>query len=189
MLYTAQRLSLACIEVLVHLDKSQLPRDYVWSKTGLAPEPPLLAFKSLSGIVSCQAVGHAWVSAVSQLAVRVPSVIIPEEFNILLNPRHAEYNNLVWSDPRPFRFDPRLFIAEPRILLDVPVPEGLSAGIAVGRARACRANLLVSGWPEILSKLLRYWHWDSGRNNSHSTGIPALSRKNAGGRLKTRYIW
>ena len=32
MLYTAQHLSLACIEVLVHLDKSQLPRDYVWSR-------------------------------------------------------------------------------------------------------------------------------------------------------------
>ena len=31
MLYTARHLSLACIEVLVHLDKSQLPRDYVSS--------------------------------------------------------------------------------------------------------------------------------------------------------------
>jgi RES domain-containing protein len=116
MLYTAQHLSLACIEVLVHLDKSQLPRDYVWSKTDLPADPPLLAFESLSGIVSCQAAGHAWVSAVSQPSVQVPSVIIPEEFNVLLNPRHAEYNSLVWSDPRPFRFDPRLFIAEPQIL-------------------------------------------------------------------------
>ena len=116
MLYTAQHLSLACIEVLVHLDKSQLPRGYVWSRTDLPAAPPLLAFVSLSDIVSCQAAGHAWVSAVSQLAIQVPSVIIPEEFNVLLNPRHAAYSSLVWTDPRPFRFDPRLFIAEPQTL-------------------------------------------------------------------------
>jgi hypothetical protein len=30
MLYTAEHLSLACIEILVHVDKNQLPRDYVW---------------------------------------------------------------------------------------------------------------------------------------------------------------
>ena len=31
MLYTAQQLSLACVEILVHLDKSELPQDYGWS--------------------------------------------------------------------------------------------------------------------------------------------------------------
>ena len=88
MLYAAQHLSLACIGVLVHLDKSQLPRSYVWPKTGLPGTPSSLAFESLSDIVSCQAAGHAWVNAADQLAIQVPSVIIPEEFNVLLNP-HA----------------------------------------------------------------------------------------------------
>jgi RES domain-containing protein len=116
MLYTAQHLSLACIEVLVHLDKSQLPRDYVWSKTDLPAAPPILAFESVSSVVSCQAAGHAWLGTANRLAIQVPSVIIPDEFNVLLNPMHAEYNDLVWSEPRPFRFDPRLFTAEPQIL-------------------------------------------------------------------------
>jgi len=114
-LYTAQHLSLACIEVLVHLDKSQLPRYYVWSRTDLPAAPTILTFENLSSVVSCQA-GHAWVSAANQLAIQVPSVIIPEEFNVLLNPRHAGYGSLVWTDPRPFRFDPRLFTAEPQTL-------------------------------------------------------------------------
>jgi RES domain-containing protein len=35
MLYTAEHLSLACLEVLVHLDKGQLPREYVWSRSSL----------------------------------------------------------------------------------------------------------------------------------------------------------
>jgi RES domain-containing protein len=51
-----------------------------------------------------------------QLAIRVPSVIIPEEFNILLNPHHVAYESVIWSEPRPFRFDPRLFAAEPQTL-------------------------------------------------------------------------
>ncbi len=46
MLYTAQHLCLACIEVLVHVDKSQLPRDYVWSRTELPAAPMILAFES-----------------------------------------------------------------------------------------------------------------------------------------------
>jgi RES domain-containing protein len=116
MLYVAQHLSLACIEVQVHLDKSQLPRGYVWSKIDLPGTPSSLAFESLSDIVSCQAAGHAWLNAANQLAIQAPSVIIPEEFNVLLNPLHAAYNGLLWSNPQPFRFNPRLFIAEPHTL-------------------------------------------------------------------------
>jgi RES domain-containing protein len=41
MLYTAEHLSLACVEVLVQVDKTQLPHDYVWSRTEL-PYPQIL---------------------------------------------------------------------------------------------------------------------------------------------------
>src|SRR5438046_2074319 len=77
MLYTAQHLSLACIEVLVHLDKSQLPRNYVWSRAELAQVPGCLVFGDLNYIVSCQAAGHSWVGARNELAIQ------------LLNPNHA----------------------------------------------------------------------------------------------------
>jgi len=116
MLYAAQHLSLACIEILVHLDKGQLPRDYVWSRAELPEVPEFLQFGSLNNIGSCQEGGDRWVSTMNQLAVRVPSVVIPEEFNILLNPAHVAYNTLAWSEPQPFRFDPRLFTAEPQTL-------------------------------------------------------------------------
>jgi hypothetical protein len=42
--------------------------------------------------------------------------VIPEEFNVLLDPNHPAYATLAWSDPRPFYFDPRLFAAEPQTL-------------------------------------------------------------------------
>jgi RES domain-containing protein len=116
MLYTAEHLSLACLEVLVHLDKGQLPSDYVWSKTELPYTPELLSDAIPSTVSACQAAGQAWIAGRMELAIRVPSVIISEEFNVLLNPHHAEYESVIWSEPRAFRFDPRLFAAEPQTL-------------------------------------------------------------------------
>jgi RES domain-containing protein len=116
MLYTAEHLALACLEVLVHLDKGQLPRDYVWSKTELTGSPELLIRSTPASVGACQAVGDRWITSGNALAVRVPSAVIPEEFNVLLNPNYAAYASLVWSDPRPFHFDPRLFAAEPQTL-------------------------------------------------------------------------
>ena len=116
MLYTAEHLSLACLEVLVHLDKSQLPRDYVWSKTELAGSPEVLTGSIPASVGACQAAGAIWISGGNQLAVQVPSVVIPEEFNVLLNPNHTAYKSLVWNEPHPFHFDPRLFVAEPYTL-------------------------------------------------------------------------
>jgi RES domain-containing protein len=116
MLYTAEHLSLACLEALVHLDKRQLPRDYVWSRAELPARPGILTVEDLASIVSCQAAGRNWIESRNELAIRVPSVVIPEEFNVALNPAHPAYHDLLWSDPKPFRFDPRLFTVEPQIL-------------------------------------------------------------------------
>jgi RES domain-containing protein len=38
----------------------------------------------------------------------VPSVIIPREMNYLISPVHPQFDQLMWGDPQPFRFDPRL---------------------------------------------------------------------------------
>lgn len=116
MLYTAEHLSLACLEVLVHLDKGQLPRDYVWSKAQLTYSPEVLGNGIPSSVSACQDAGEAWIRERRQLAIRVPSVIIAEEFNVLLNPHHVAYESVIWSEPRPFHFDPRLFAAEPQTL-------------------------------------------------------------------------
>lgn len=116
MLYSAEHLSLACLEVLVHLDKGQLPLDYAWSKAEVSTTPDVLVIAAPPSITDCQAAGNDWICNQTQLAVRVPSVIIPEEFNVLLNPLHEGYESVQWSEPRLFHFDPRLFTAEPRTL-------------------------------------------------------------------------
>jgi hypothetical protein len=68
--------------LLVHLDKSELPRDYVWSWTELRGTPSFLRWSDLIHVSSCQAAGQAppnidgWVNTAGQLAIQVPSVVI-----------------------------------------------------------------------------------------------------------------
>jgi len=52
--------------------------------------------------------GDAWIKSGRPAALRVPSVIVPGEFNYLLNPRHPDFSNLKFGEPAAFLFDPRL---------------------------------------------------------------------------------
>jgi len=52
-------------------------------------------------------IGDDWLLAGSQLALRIPSVIIPEETNILVNPLHPDFKKIQTSEPSDFNFDPR----------------------------------------------------------------------------------
>ncbi len=108
-LYTAEHLSLACLEILVHLDKTQLPPEYVWSDAQIPNNPALLETENFRDLTACQIAGRLWAEMANELAARAPSAVIPEEFNVLLNPKHRDYRHLVWSNPRQFRFDIRLF--------------------------------------------------------------------------------
>ena len=53
-------------------------------------------------------IGDDWLQASSQLALRIPSAIIPEETNILINPLHKDFQKIQVSEPTDFSFDPRL---------------------------------------------------------------------------------
>ena len=108
-LYCSAALSLACLEVLVHLTAEEIPPDYAYSSAEL-PEPAEDA--DFEGDVvdpdATRRYGHSWVRSRRSLAILVPSVVIPEERNALLNPLHHAFNEIAWTLPRPFRFDRRL---------------------------------------------------------------------------------
>ena len=114
MLYASQHLSLACLEILVHLDKTELPLAYVWSSTELLHDPEPLETENPFDRGACRARGGEWVQKAGDLARLVRSIVIAEEFNVILNPKHHQYGDLIWSIPHPFRFDTRLFTFEPR---------------------------------------------------------------------------
>lgn len=109
MLYCSAALSLACLEVLVHFAPDKIPPDYVYSSAELKSVPELGDFQGdLADDDSTRRYGHSWATSQRSLALLVPSVVIPVEFNVLLNPLHPGYAEVAWNPPQPFRFDPRL---------------------------------------------------------------------------------
>lgn len=56
-----------------------------------------------------QGFGDAWLAAGETVALRVPSVMLPEGFNVVLNPAHPSFGSvLVAAEPRPLELDPRI---------------------------------------------------------------------------------
>lgn len=117
MVYAAEHLSLAALEVRVHIDRTSLKKRYKCITfefderlmktlptdslpTHWQQEPPP---------ASLQAVGDHWLTSGDSVILAVPSVIIPAEQNYLLNPRHPDFKKVKPGKPTDFSFDYRLF--------------------------------------------------------------------------------
>ncbi|HET6762408.1 MAG TPA: RES domain-containing protein [Longimicrobiaceae bacterium] len=117
MVYASQHLSLAVLESLVHYDVAFLPNDLLAHAVDLPDEhitvldPASLpdGWSDDPAYVGSRQVGDAWLGDGTGLALAVPSAIIAEEYNVLLNPRHPRAEALLAPVlSRPFDFDPRL---------------------------------------------------------------------------------
>jgi RES domain-containing protein len=112
-IYTAEHKSLAMLEILVHLRKV---KDYelysVKFDESLVQE---LAIQNLPAnwdveppTSDTQELGDSWVMSASSAVLSVPSVVVPEEQNYILNPRHPDFKHIRIEGPFPCFFDPRL---------------------------------------------------------------------------------
>jgi RES domain-containing protein len=117
--YLSEHLSLAALEVLVHESKATAPTyvaielDVPDDITIHAPAPSSLPkdWRDGDAPASTKALGDAWLAAGTHALLRVPSVIIPEEFNFVLNPTHRDAARIKPAPPVRFVFDPRLLKA------------------------------------------------------------------------------
>ncbi|WP_077001114.1 RES family NAD+ phosphorylase [Variovorax sp. KK3] len=117
--YCAGSVALACLETVVHLDLAGLPLnrflvavdvpDKVWAaREQWLPDTLPVGWSAIpEGKVSVDA-GERWLSARSSALLLVPSVLVPEEFNVLVNPRHPDARQLAATKLRPWLFDQRL---------------------------------------------------------------------------------
>jgi len=55
--------------------------------------------------------GTGWIQASRSLVLYVPSAVVVEERNAILNPHHPEFQGVTMSIERAFTFDPRLYVA------------------------------------------------------------------------------
>lgn len=119
MLYSARTRALACLETVVHLNAGGLPLnrylveievpDGIWSaaETEAVASLPVGWDAEPAGRASIR-FGSDWVRSRRSLLLVVPSVIVPEESNVLVNPEHPALNRLRARKTRRWLFDPRL---------------------------------------------------------------------------------
>lgn len=115
--YASATLALAALEYLVHLDAEDAPADLLAMQIRVADELPTERVESTAlqpgwnavlDPADCVHAGDEWANSGSTLLLRVPSAIVPEEENVLLNPRHPEASSVEIVRTRAFAFDPRL---------------------------------------------------------------------------------
>ena len=108
--YAAAEAALAVLEVRVHLDLplDLLPDDDVLLtiETG---DPRPEEGPALSDPIECRAYGDRWLTEQRSALLVVPSVIVPESRDVLMNPAHPDALGIHIVHSRPWTFDPRLF--------------------------------------------------------------------------------
>lgn len=118
-IYTASSRSLACLENIVHRKQTEFNERY---KTTVFYIPDELKRELVSasdlpdpwfeaseqGYSICRSYGDTWAVYKSSVALMVPSAIIKNEYNILLNVDHVSFHSIKIVDVESFFFDLRL---------------------------------------------------------------------------------
>jgi RES domain-containing protein len=108
---------LAALETLVHIERPKLLEsayliipaeipDELVENLELGSLGP--GWNDLSDLRQTQKIGDEWLESPISLALRVPSALVPREFNVLLSPEHPDWPKIEVGDPEEFRFDARL---------------------------------------------------------------------------------
>lgn len=116
-IYTAGSRSLACLENVVHRSSRGLQGifrtlviDIPDSLKIIIIDPNELPaqWQQYSGMPHTQQIGNKWVESQSSAVLRVPSVIIPHEYNFIINPAHKSFSKIKLLASEPFEFDTRI---------------------------------------------------------------------------------
>lgn len=114
--YAASSVALACLETLVHMNQGglpiarylveiQLPRE-VAEKGSKLDLPD--GWNALPAGFAAARAGTQWLKSAASLLLFVPSVVVPMESNVLLNPAHPDLAQVKAINHGLFRYDGRL---------------------------------------------------------------------------------
>ena len=117
MIYASEYRSLAALEVLVHTSAHQLPEDLMILTLSLPdePSPRIVAsddlpdqWRKYPAPQHLAELGSIWAESKKSVLLKVPSAVMPQEWNLLLNPQHEGMSRVEIADITPFSFDGRL---------------------------------------------------------------------------------
>ena len=104
--YTSSTLALAALEYLVHVDIEDVPDDLVAMAIEVPDDLPP-DWNQVLDHPACARIGDQWAAKGTVLRLRVPSAVVPEESNVLINPDHPRAGDVRMVSIRPFAFDSR----------------------------------------------------------------------------------
>lgn len=118
--YASATLSLAALEYLVHVEPLLAPSDLVAVEievlddrdAGAQADPsrfPPGDWQRYPAPEWQAELGDMWLDDGTFLWLAVPSVIVPGEYNVLINPRHSRMDEVRVLSAHSFGFDQRLF--------------------------------------------------------------------------------
>ena len=116
-IYTASSRSLACLEIIVQANR-QIKTAQFGTMVVYAPDNSSVQQVNISQLSvewnqtvfseECKSIGSEWFLKKKDLLLRVPSAVIPDEFNYVINTLHPDFKSIKLVDVLPFYFDKRL---------------------------------------------------------------------------------
>lgn len=117
-IYTSEHASLAAWEKIVHVTSFEnLPRDLFLIKIEISEQAEIYSvpkeilvtdWDSFPFAKETIEFGTSFLRNKEYLVLKVPSVIIPDEYNIILNPLHAGIQDCKIISEIPFKYDKRI---------------------------------------------------------------------------------
>jgi RES domain-containing protein len=118
MIYASESRALACLETIVHLNAGGLPlnrylvridlADAAWASAATLDSSSLVGWDAEPAGRASIRYGTDWLRSVHSLLLFVPSVIVPEEQNVLVNPLHPDIAGVGATKIRRWTYDSRL---------------------------------------------------------------------------------
>ena len=115
--YASDSLALAAHEFWVHLVDRCLPPNFCQvnatipdsvSRIKLDVSSLPINWDSWPHPVSTREMGTEWLHSLKSCLLVIPSAVIPDNFNVLINPKHADFNQIKIGERSPFKFDERM---------------------------------------------------------------------------------
>ena len=115
--YVSDSLALAALEIIVHAASYQALRDYLSIKV-IFPKTLVVDVNKIARLpkdwradpppIKLKETGKKWYFDHISVVLKVPSAIIPTEYNYILNPGHPDFKKVTIKDASPFKFEQRL---------------------------------------------------------------------------------
>lgn len=84
--------------------------------TTITPQELSTGWKLESSYTQTQPIGSAWYEAAETLLLKVPSAVVPAEYNFVLNARHPDFTQVILKSKEPFVYDYRFISIDKELI-------------------------------------------------------------------------